>query len=56
MIQYKKIGKELIIMGISKYAEVVFEKLSTIDKIVVNNKEIPVNNIQIEITKNEIKC
>ncbi len=55
MIQYKKIGKELIIMGISKYAEVVFEKLSTIDKIVVSNKEIPINNIQTELTKNEIK-
>ena len=55
MIQYKKIGKELIIMGISKYAEVVFEKLSTINKIVINNKEITVNNIQIEITKNKVK-
>jgi hypothetical protein len=55
MIQYKKIGKELILMGISKYAELVFEKLSTIDKILINNKEIPVNNIQIELTKNEIK-
>ena len=55
MIQYKKIGKELIIMGISKYAEIVFEKLSTIEKIVINNKEITVNNIQIEISKNEIK-
>ena len=54
MIQYKKIGKELIIMGISKYAEVVFEKLSTIDKIVASNKEITVTNIQMELTKNEI--
>jgi hypothetical protein len=55
MVQYKKIGKELIIMGFSKYAEVVFEKLSTIEKIIIKNKEIKVNNIQIDITKNSIK-
>lgn len=54
-IQYKKIGKELIIIGISKYADVVFEKFSLLDKIVLKEKSISLPNVEIQITKDEIK-
>lgn len=47
-VQYKKIGSNLMMVGLAEYADIIFEKLSQVDHIVTTDRKIPINNILIE--------
>ena len=48
LIQYKKIGKKLVIIGIDEFAEIVFQNMSGLDHITTESQKIPLNNIEIK--------
>lgn len=54
-VQYKKVRGDLIIVGISDYADIIFERLSQLEHIVTPTEKIPINNIQLETRLFEIK-
>lgn len=47
-IQYKKIGGQLLVVGISEYAHVLLERLSNVEHITTIDKKIPIQNLQLE--------
>ncbi len=47
-IQYKKIGEQLLVIGILEYANILMQRLAQVDQIVTVDKKIPIQNIQIE--------
>jgi hypothetical protein len=56
LIQYKRICNRLVILGIEKYCQIIFNKISKIDHITNSyGKKIKVNNIELKIRKYQIK-
>lgn len=50
LIQYKRIGKKLTVVGIGEFADVVFEKMSSLDHITTEYQKIPLTNIELQNT------
>lgn len=50
LIQYKRIKKKLVVVGIRKYAEIIFQNMSDLDHITTETRKIPLNNIEIKTT------
>lgn len=50
LIQYKRIGKKLAVIGIGEFADVVFEKMSSLDHITTEYQKIPLTNIELQNT------
>ena len=48
LIQYKRIGKNLAIVGIEEFAEIIFQNMSRLDHITTETQKIPLNNIEIK--------
>ena len=48
LIQYKRIGKKLVIIGIGEFAEIVFQNMSRLDHITTESQKISLNNIEIK--------
>jgi hypothetical protein len=48
LIQYKRIEKKLAVIGIDKFAEIVFQNISGLDHITTETQKIPLNNIEIK--------
>lgn len=51
-IQYKQIGDRLVVVGINKYAQIIFNKISQLEYITNRHgKRININNIEIKTRK-----
>jgi|SRR5579885_637565 hypothetical protein len=48
LIQYKRIGDKLSIVGIGEYSKMVAQSMPNIDHITTQNEKIPIHNIQIK--------
>ncbi len=48
LIQYKRIGKKLAVIGIGEFSDVVFEKISNLDHITTLDQKIPLINIELQ--------
>ena len=48
LIQYKRIGNKLAVIGIKEFAEIVFQNISGLDHITTESEKIPLNNIEIK--------
>ncbi|MER5175731.1 MAG: CRISPR-associated endonuclease Cas6 [Candidatus Nitrosocosmicus sp.] len=52
LIQYKRIGDRLVVLGIEKYSQIIFNKISQIDYITNGyGKRIKINNIELKTRK-----
>jgi ribosomal protein L6P/L9E len=54
LVQYKMANSKLVVMGIGRYSDVVFERMSQIENIVVPNCKVRVNNIELETVSHEV--
>lgn len=59
-VQYKKIGHDLMILGLGEYADIIFERLANVEQIVTANQNLPVSNVMLssnvfEIAKKQYK-
>lgn len=50
LIQYKRIDKKLVVIGIGEFADVVFDKMSNLDHITTQDQKIPLANIELQNT------
>lgn len=54
LVQYKMANSKLVVMGIGRYSNVVFERMSQIENIVLPNCKVRVNNIELETVSHEV--
>jgi hypothetical protein len=54
LVQYKMTNSKLVVVGLGKYSNIVFERLSQIESVVVPNGKIKVNNVEVETISHEI--
>ncbi len=54
LVQYKKINDELLVVGIGDYAKIVFDKLSSLEEIVLPNCKIAVSSIEFSTVMHQI--
>lgn len=55
LIQYKRIGRKLVVVGIKKYAEIIFQNMSGLDHITTETQKIPLNSIEIKTIMFKVK-
>ena len=55
LIQYKKVDKKLLVVGIGDYAEVIFQNMSGLEHITTETQKIPLNSIEIKTTMFGVK-
>jgi len=55
LIQYKRINKKLVIVGIGEFAEIVFQNISNLDHITTQTEKIPLNSIEIKTKLYQLK-
>lgn len=55
LVQYKITNSKPVVVGLGKYASIVFERLSQIENVVVPSGMIKVNNVELETSSYEIK-
>ena len=55
LIQYKRIGKKLVVIGIGDFAEIIFQNMSGLDHVTTKTQKIPLNNIEIKSSSYEIE-
>jgi hypothetical protein len=48
LIQYKRINGKLAIVGIGKFADIVYNNIPSIEHITTEKEKIPINNIEIK--------
>ena len=54
LIQYKRIKDELYVLGIEKFSDLVFNKISELQHITLHSTKIPISNIIFEKKKHTI--
>ena len=54
LIQYKRINDSLYILGIAKYADLVFDRVSELQHITLKNTDLSISNIVFEKTTHTI--
>ncbi len=50
LVQYKKVEKKLLVMGLNDYAAIVFKKISQLKSIVVPDEKIRVKNVDLSMS------
>ena len=47
LVQYKKLGDDLAVVGIGKFARIVLQKMSELDHITTKTQKIPVGSLTV---------
>lgn len=53
LVQYKKVNKRLLVMGLREYADMVYRKMPEISQIVTPRGQIPI--VSLELVRNTIE-
>ena len=54
LIQYKRIGNSLFVLGINDYAKVILEKLPNLERIILPNSKVNVTSIEFSTVTHQI--